>query len=179
MSLLEAKLADYQQLSRRPLKTNQQRVAKRLDRYRNKLENLIKEWNSIENDQDIEYSCFEDIKKTLKEAHSLRKKTPNYVQADLDRTESGIYEHVIPVIDVASLLIQGYITADQALNSPICQISKDNDRLLEEKKLRQRTPDVYNFWKRYTECFDIELTTYEGHPIDTNMTLDDHYKMFL
>ena len=70
------------------------------------------------------------------------------------------------------------ISVEQALNVPTCRLSKDSDNLLRKKGWANNTPDVYNFWLRYSYCFESVFKTHDGHPVDTNMNLDDHYKLF-
>ena len=75
---------------------------------------------------------------------------------------NGIFEHMIPASTVRDCVIAGKISVEQALNVPTCRLSKESD----------------NFWLRYSYCFDSVFKTHDGHPVDTSMNLDDHYRLF-
>jgi len=81
---------------------------------------------------------------------------------------------------VRDLCIAGVFTAEQALNVPTCRISKQLDDLLREKGWVSKTPDIYNFWERYKYCFETKgvFATWDGHEVNTDMTLDDHFAQF-
>ena len=89
-----------------------------------------------------------------------------------------IFEHVIPAAKVRDMLIQGVLTTAQALNTPTCFISKENDQLLREHKLVSTSPDYWNFFKRY-DVFDATYQTHDGTTIDPlTWTLEKHYNYF-
>jgi hypothetical protein len=64
---------------------------------------------------------------------------------------------------------------------PTARIGVDKDTLLREKGWSSRTPDIYNFWKRYEYCFETAdvFETHDGTVVNTSMTLDDHFRLFL
>ena len=89
------------------------------------------------------------------------------------------FEHVIPQAKIRDLLIQQRITIDQAMNPPTCLIHKDLHRTLKEEGWASKTPDIYYFWRRYTNIFNIEIEVFNGRSIDTSSwNLDDHYSYF-
>lgn len=91
------------------------------------------------------------------------------------------FEHMIPIATVRDLLIAGFITPEQACNVPTCTLSKENDIKLRQAGWVSDTPSIYQFWGRYASCFEIEgvFETYDGKDIDTKMTLEDHFDIFL
>jgi len=93
----------------------------------------------------------------------------------------AIFEHMIPNSTVRDLLLAGHITPQQACNVPTCTLSEENDVKLRKAGWASKTPDVYNFWERYNYCFDTAglFETYAGKDVDTTMTIEDHFEMFL
>jgi hypothetical protein len=99
----------------------------------------------------------------------------HYKQVGL--TENGIFEHMIPNSTVRDLLISGHFTVRQACNVPTCKISVDNDRLLRKAGYTSTTPSIYNFWRRYEVCNGSFVDNF-NNPVNFDMTLEDHYKIF-
>lgn len=99
----------------------------------------------------------------------------HYIQVGLK--ENGIFEHVVPNSTIRDMLLEGVITSAQACNMPTCRISKHNDNLLRKAGYTSNTPDIYNFWKRYSVC-EGTFVDNKGNAVYTNMTLDDHFKKF-
>ena len=147
-----------------------------------KLTNLVELYKSTRNDEQTAKLIRDDVDNSLRRYHDYCIKQrigAHYVEVGLE--ENGIFEHMIPASTVRDMLIAEVITTEQACNVPTCKLSKQHDDLLRENGWNSKTPDIYNFWKRYQYCFDTTsmFTTWDGHAVDTNMTLDDHYKMFL
>jgi hypothetical protein len=94
--------------------------------------------------------------------------------------DSCIFEHVIPQSRIRDLLIQDRISIKQAMNPPTCLISKENDLLLTENKLNNKTPSYWNFFDRYTGVFEAEFETHNGQAITDphNWNLGVHYQYF-
>ena len=107
----------------------------------------------------------------------------HYVEQGLDPKDkkNGKFEHIIPIASAIEFFIQNKISTEQFLELPTCRLRKDNDILLTENGWSKKTPDIYNFWKRYNYCFNTQgvFTTWDGQPVDTNMTLDDHFAQFV
>ena len=72
--------------------------------------------------------------------------------------------HVDPVKDV-----ENYAEIENSLNLK-----------LKEKGWNSKTPDIFNFWKRYEYCFEVEnnFETYIGHSVEKDWTLQDHFNLF-
>jgi len=87
---------------------------------------------------------------------------------------------MVPASRIRDLLLAEVITPLQACNMPTCRLSKERDNKLREAGWASKTPDIYNFWKRYEYSFDITdvFETYDGTEVDTNMSLDDHLNHF-
>lgn len=101
----------------------------------------------------------------------------HYKQVDLD--EKGILEHVIPLSNVRTMMINGKLTIEQALNAPMCRISREKDVMLRENGLVNSTPDLWNFFKRYRDL-GIDIQDVDCNLIDLNTwTLEDHYNKFI
>jgi len=93
----------------------------------------------------------------------------------------GIFEHMVPASTVRDLVLHEVITPKQACNMPTCTLSKENDQLLKDAGWNSKTPDIYNFWKRYRYSFETEncFETYDGTAILTSeWTLDNHFDYF-
>jgi hypothetical protein len=143
------------------------------------LQRLVELYRTTKNDEQTYRLIRDDIENALRRYHEYCIKQrigAHYVEVGLEG--NGIFEHMIPVKIVRDLLIAGILTPEQACNPPTCRLSKERDDLLREKGWVSKTPDIYNFWERYKYCFETEgvFTTWDGQPVDTNMTLEDHFK---
>jgi hypothetical protein len=101
----------------------------------------------------------------------------HYKQVGLE--EKGILEHVIPLSNVRTLMINEKLTIDQALNAPMCRISTKKDVELRKSGLVNTTPDLWNFFHRYRDL-SIQIADIDGNLVDLDTwTLQDHYNKFL
>jgi len=97
-----------------------------------------------------------------------------------------ISEHVIPVGDIRDMLIDSVITLDQAMNPPMCRISRTHDKMLREKGLHNSNPEPWYFFRRYISAMSQDMSgmpkfeTYNGQSIDDlyNWSLQDHWNFF-
>ena len=91
-----------------------------------------------------------------------------------------VFEHMVPNSTIRDMYIKGAITSLQACNLPTCLLSDDLDKKLKEKGWNSKTPDIFNFWKRYEYCFEVEnaFETYIGNDVDKDMTLEEHFNIF-
>lgn len=146
-----------------------------------RLAELVKDYHRNKNDQQTLRLIRDDIDNALRRYHEYCIKQnigAHYIDPNLEG--NGIFEHMVPNSTVRDMLIHGVITAGQACNMPTCKLSKSKDDLLREKGWASRTPDIYNFWVRYTNCFDTAgFATYDGTSIDTaSWTLEKHFSYF-
>jgi len=145
------------------------------------LARLVELYNSTVNDEQTDRLIRDDIDNALRRCHEYCIKQnirAHYIEVGLEG--NGIFEHMIPASTVRDLLIAGTITPEQACNPPTCRLSKQRDDLLRENGWASNTPNIYHFWERYKYCFDTEgvFTTWDGQPVDTDMSLDDHFEYF-
>jgi hypothetical protein len=92
--------------------------------------------------------------------------------------KDSIFEHIIPASSVRDMLIEGRLSINQALNTPVCTIKKASDDVLRKNGLSKISPDNWKFFKRY-EILNSQFTTFNGKPVKVaNWTLEDHYKLF-
>jgi len=94
-------------------------------------------------------------------------------------------EHVIPETIVREMLLDGVINIDQAINSPICRVSKQFDRALRKSGLVKMTPDPWFFFSRYVTAAKTasvalpEFETFNGQLITLETwSLIDHCQFF-
>ena len=148
----------------------------------NNLSRLVWLYQSTKNDEQTARLIRDDIDNALRRYHGYCIKEnfgAHYIEVGLEG--NGIFEHMVPNSTVRDLLLAGVITPRQACNMPTARISVEKDTLLREKGWASRTPDIYNFWCRYQYCFDTAdlFVTHDGVAVDTTMTLEDHFRLFL
>ena len=146
-----------------------------------KLTDLVAEYRNTKNDQQTLRLIRDDIDNALRRYHEYCIKQnigAHYIDPDVEG--NGIFEHMVPNSTVRDMLLHGVITAEQACNMPTCKLSKAKDDMLREKGWSSRTPDIYNFWVRYTNCFDTQgFATYDGTDVDASYwTLEKHFSYF-
>lgn len=142
---------------------------------------LVTQYRNTKNDQQTLRLIRDDIDNALRRYHEYCIKQnigAHYVDPDLEG--NSIFEHMVPNSTVRDMMLHGVITPAQACNMPTCRLSKTKDDLLREKGWTSRTPDIFNFWERYTNCFDTTgFSTHDGTEIDTAVwTLDKHFSYF-
>lgn len=152
------------------------------DYVQSNLARLVELYHMTKNDQQTLRLIRDDMDNSLRRYHEYCIKQnfgAHYMDPDLEG--NGIFEHMIPASTIRDLLLHSVITAQQACNMPTCRLSKHKDDLLREAGWASKTPDIYNFWKRYQYCFSLaDFTTYDGVGIDSSIwTLDKHFEYFL
>ena len=148
----------------------------------NNLDRLVELYLTTKNDEQTYRLIRDDIDNALRRYHQYCIKEnfgAHYIEVGLEG--NGIFEHMVPASTIRDMLIAKVITAEQACNMPTCRLSREKDTLLRENGWASKTPDIYNFWKRYQYCFDTvgQFVTHDGVVVDTNMTLEDHFNTFL
>ena len=146
------------------------------------LERLVELYRNTKNDEQTYRLIRDDIDNALRRYHQYCIKEnigAHYIECGLEG--NGIFEHMIPASRIRDLLIAKVITPEQACNMPTCRLKKERDDKLREAGWASKTPDLYNFWKRYEYSFDIAnvFETYDGAEVNTNMTLEDHFARFI
>lgn len=146
------------------------------------LARLVELYRMTKNDQQTLRLIRDDIDNALRRYHEYCIKQnfgAHYIDPDLEG--NGIFEHMVPASTIRDLLLHSVITPAQACNMPTCRLSKHKDDLLREAGWASKTPDIYHFWLRYSNCFDLAgFTTYDGVAVDpASWNLDKHFEYFL
>jgi hypothetical protein len=110
----------------------------------------------------------------------------HYIQKGISLHSKDVtVEHVIPEQTIREMLLTDLINIEQALNSPICRVSRQFDKSLRKAGLVKMTPNAWFFFQRYAsaaESVSIELSefeTFNGQKIDTKTwNLFDHCRYF-
>jgi hypothetical protein len=113
-------------------------------------------------------------------AYSIRGSIGSHYLAKGVDSKNSIFEHVIPAKYLRDYLLSGSITAEEALNAPTCQISKEQDKVLRNNGLTSTNNNLWYFFRRY-DVLNTEFTMHCGQSIIDyrNCTLADHYKKFV
>lgn len=104
------------------------------------------------------------------------------------KPEHTVFEHIIPMGQVREMLLAGDLTIPQALNVPTCRVSRDSNKLLNDRGMHDRNADPFLFFKRYKDGMSItvdgvttfpEFETYNGIAVDIDTwNLWNHYQFF-
>lgn len=102
----------------------------------------------------------------------------HYRQYGVDESNC-VFEHILPTTYVVGMLIEGRLTVNQALNTPTCLITKEDDVALRNNGLASSTPDNWHFFDRY-KILNTKFKTWNGIDIKDphNWTLETHFKFF-
>jgi len=86
-------------------------------------------------------------------------------------------EHVIPQNKIVNAYLQGFITAEQALQMPLCMIS-DSDKHVLEGDWQQSGNWQYPFRRYVSAGYSRIIRTVKGDEINlSEWTLDSHFRM--
>ena len=179
MSVLKENLAKFIQPVYQRTRRSADTYSSLKKRCLQKITELRDEYRIVQHDAQLLREIRNEIDYYLRRYHEYAIKQnigAHYVEVGLEG--NGIFEHMIPASTVRDCVLIGSMTVEQALNVPTCRLSKENDNLLREKGWANNTPDPYNFWLRYSYRFDSVFKTYDGHPVDTGMNLDEHYNLW-
>lgn len=179
--MLKEALANYNERLHKKTKRSNETYAATAAYVIKNINRLLKLYHKTKNDEQTKRLIRDDIDHLLRRYHGYcikEKIGSHYIDRDLK--DAGIFEHIVPNSTIRDLLIAKIITPIQACNMPTARITKEKDEILKKNGWATKSPDIYNFWERYKKCFivDGKFTTYDGHEVDTNMTLDDHFKLF-
>ena len=145
------------------------------------LSRLVTQYNTDgENNEQLRRLIRENVDQHLRRYHKYcikGKIGAHYI--DIDLKDKDVFEHIVPIKNIRDLLLHNIVSPWEACNAPTCKLSYENDVLLKETGWNSTTPDKYYFWKRYEYCFPIEgkFRTWNGYPVDTTMTLSDHWNL--
>ena len=152
------------------------------DYVQNNLARLVNLYRMTKNDQQTLRLIRDDIDNALRRYHEYCIKQnfgAHYYDPELEG--NGIFEHMVPASTIRDMLLHSVITPSQACNMPTCRLSKHKDDMLREAGWASKTPDIYHFWTRYSNCFSLDgFTTYDGVAVNTDSwTLDKHFEYFV
>lgn len=133
---------------------------------------------------ELERSINHKIRRFHEYAIKENKQFPVVMYKEVNQLEksskNGTFEHVFPMSIACKLLLDGIFTIDQVFTIPICYLSQESDQKLRDAGYTKTTPDKTHFWKRYTDCFDVdgEIFDLQGNPVDTTETIWDHFEKY-
>lgn len=147
-----------------------------------KLQQLVVEYHSVENDQQLLREIRNDIDYYLRRYHEYCIEQRDGMGAhyhEVNADEDTDFEHLIPAARIRDLLLAKKITIVQALNPPTVVLSRTKHRQLKEAGWASKTPDMWRPFRRYSQVFESRYETHDGTPVDPETwTLEDHYRYF-
>lgn len=147
-----------------------------------KITELVAEYRSVRNDQQLLREIRNDIDYYLRRYHEYCIKQRDGMLAHYHEVGADAdcdFEHLIPAARVRDLLLADVITVEQALNAPTVRLSRTKHKLLGEAGWSSVTPDIWIPFRRYTQVFEAKYQTHDGTPIDPDeWTLDHHFRYF-
>lgn len=149
--------------------------------YKGKIENFVKAYGQVVNDQQLLREIRNDIDASLRRYHKYCIQERDNMGAHYHHVGATAtdFEHLIPLGRIRDLLLAGAITVEQALNAPTVTLCKDQHKLLGESGWGDKTPDMWLPFKRYANVFEGKYQTYDGTTIDPNTwTLEKHFEYF-
>jgi hypothetical protein len=182
MSNLQTLVEGYKKVSRNNgVKRNEEAYAKCLDFTKSELERLLKMYEGMLEEDMTARLIRDSIDHHIRRYHGYAiegRIGSHYREVGVVEKDS-IFEHVIPASSVRDMLIEGRLTINQALNTPVCLVKKSSDQILKENGLTKTSPNNWKFFKRYS-VLNSQFTTFNGQPMSDleNWTLADHFKLF-
>jgi len=146
------------------------------------IERLVKEYQCVQNDQQLLREIRNDIDYHLRRYHEYCIQQRDGMKAhyyEVGADADCDFEHLIPASRIRDLLLSGTISVEQALNTPTVLLSRSKHKLLKEAGWSSKTPNMWLPFTRYLNVFDATYQTHDGTSIDpTTWTLEDHYNYF-
>lgn len=147
-----------------------------------KITELVAEYRSVRNDQQLLREIRNDIDYYLRRYHEYCIKQRDGMLAhyhEVGADSDCDFEHLIPAARIRDLLLAEVITVEQALNAPTVRLSRTKHKLLGEAGWSSSTPDMWVPFKRYSQVFEANFQTYDGVAVDlANWTLERHFDYF-
>ena len=148
----------------------------------NKLTELVEEYLSVKNDQQLLREIRNDIDYYLRRYHEYCIKQRDGIKAhyhEMGADDETDFEHLIPAARIRDLLLARTLTVQQALNAPTVRLSRSKHKELQQAGWASTTPDMWLPFRRYSQLFDAVFQTHDGTAVDTETwTLDKHYQYF-
>lgn len=146
------------------------------------IKNLLDEYQTVKNNQQAFREIRNDIDYYLRRYHAYCIEQRDGMKAhyyEIDADAETDFEHLIPASQVRDLLLANAISIEQALNAPTVKLSRDKHHLLNEAGWARKTPNLWLPFKRYSNIFSANYTTFDGTAIDPETwTLEKHYSYF-
>jgi len=177
-------------------KPNDKRISKRTqDLYSqtyiclyDEVERLVSEYNStpsllLQRRRLLRDSIDSNIRRFHQYCIQQNKQFPVQHYVDADAVENGepiVFEHVLPMSIARDLLLDNIFSIDQVFTIPTCSLGRDKDKVLKDKGLNNDTPDIYYYWRRYIECFDVHgIANQNGDEINFQESIEEHFERSL
>lgn len=142
----------------------------------------VAEYHAVKNDQQLLREIRNDIDSYVRRYHKYCIEQREGVRAhyhEVNVDDEYDFEHLIPAARVRDLLLANVITVQQALNAPTVRLSRSKHMQLKDAGWASITPDMWLPFRRYSQVFDAQFTTYDGTAIDSeSWTLDKHFQYF-
>ena len=147
-----------------------------------KITELLSEYKTIRNDQQLLREIRNDIDYYLRRYHEYCIKQRDGMQAhyhEIGADNETDFEHLIPAARIRDLMLAGVLTVEQALNAPTVRLSRSKHKMLGEAGWSSSTPNMWLPFKRYSQVFTAEFQTHDGTAIDPETwTLERHFEYF-
>jgi len=149
---------------------------------RRHLEQLVEEYRTVENDQQLLREIRNDMDYYLRRYHKYCIEERDGMGAhyhEVGADANTDFEHLIPASRIRDLLLAGTITVEQALNAPTVRLSRSKHMALKDAGWASHTPDMWLPFRRYSQVFSAQYQTHDGIPIDPETwTLERHFDYF-
>ncbi len=151
-------------------------------RCKENLGQLVTEYHTVKNDQQLLREVRIDIDNALRRYHEYCIKQRDGMGAhyhEIGADDETDFEHLIPEARIRDLLLANAITIEQALNAPTVILSRAKHRALKEAGWAAKTPDMWRPFRRYSQVFLAQYQTHDGVLIDPETwTIERHYEYF-
>lgn len=142
----------------------------------------VSQYHGVTNNQQLLREIRNDIDYYLRRYHEYCIQQRDSMGAhyhEVGAEEFTDFEHLIPAARIRDLLLAGLLTVQQALNAPTVKLSRSKHVMLKDAGWASNTPDMWLPFRRYSQVFAADFTTFDGYKIDPDQwTLQDHYDYF-
>jgi len=143
---------------------------------------LVSEYHAVENDQQLLREIRNDIDYYLRRYHEYCIKQRDGMKAhyhEVGADEDCDFEHLIPAARIRDLLLANVLAVEQALNAPTVRLSRAKHMQLKDAGWASHTPNMWLPFKRYSNVFAANFTTFDGTAVDPDAwTLEQHFVYF-
>jgi len=191
ISVLHQKLSEWNQApkDRRITKRSQNLYGQTYLCLHNEVERLVSAYQEIPKAKQQHRRLLRDsIDNNVRRFHQYciqqNNQFPVQHYVDIDALENGeptVFEHVLPMSIARDLLLDNIFSIDQVFTIPTCSLGRDKDKVLKDKGWNNDTPDIYYYWKRYSESFRVDgvIQRKDGASINFAESIEDHFERSL